>query len=123
MTTTNTAAEQEKKPREETIVRVLIDHHAKPGEADRVVQAITDLRKEAMKQPGNITGETLINVEDPSNVLVISTWRNVKDWQAWDTSPLRIELTKKQNALLEKPYTVKMYHYKMLKEHRVWSTV
>ncbi|MDP2855777.1 MAG: antibiotic biosynthesis monooxygenase, partial [bacterium] len=76
----------------------------------------------AMKQPGYITGETLVNTEDTANVLVISTWRNEKDWDAWDTCEIRQKITQQVKPLLTKPYTVRTYRYYLTKENRVWST-
>jgi heme-degrading monooxygenase HmoA len=95
------------------MVRVIVEHKAK--DTDKLIDVIRELRNEAMKQPGFITGETLVNTEDASNVLVISTW------QAWDTSDLRKKITERVNQLLTEPYTVKTYHYYTVRQDRVRS--
>lgn len=102
------------------MVRVIIEHKAR--DAERVIDIIRELRDEAMKRQGYITGETLVNIEDASNVLVISTWQNLEDWKAWDTSETRVKITQQIYTLLVEPYTVRTYHYHLVREKRVWST-
>ena len=102
------------------MVRVIIEHKTK--DPAQIIEIIRELRDEAMKQPGYITGETLVNTEDASNILVISTWQNIEDWQAWDASETRIKITKQVTALLAEPYTVRTYHYQLVRQNRVWST-
>ena len=101
------------------MVRVIVEHKAK--DTDKLIDVIRELRNEAMKQPGFITGETLVNTEDASNVLVISTWQDLEYWQAWDTSDLRKKITERVNQLLTEPYTVKTYHYYTVRQDRVRS--
>ena len=103
------------------MVRVIIEHQAKDVEG--VIAGILELRNEAMKRQGYITGETLVNTEDSSNVLVISTWQNLNAWQEWDTSEIRVKITQKINPLLVKPYEVRTYSYYKVRQDRVWSTV
>jgi len=104
------------------MVRVIIEHQAKAKDVEQVIDIIRELRNEAMKRQGYITGETLVNTEDVSNVLVISTWQNLEDWKAWDTSETRVKITQQIHSLLVEPYTVRTYHYHLVREKRVWST-
>ncbi len=105
------------------MVRVIIEHRAKDAKGvERLIDLIRELRNEAMKQPGYITGETLVNTEDARNVLVISTWQSLENWKAWDTSETRGKITQLINPLLAEPYTVRIYHYYLVREKRVWST-
>ena len=34
-------------------------------------------------QSGYVSGETLVNYDDPTEHLVISTWKTLKDWNIW----------------------------------------
>ncbi len=105
------------------MVRVIIEHRTKDAKsAERLINVIRELRDEAMKQPGYITGETLINTEDICNVLVISTWQSAEHWKAWDTSETRVKRTQQVKPLLTEPYTVRTYSYYLVREKRVWST-
>ena len=81
-------------PKEVAMVRVIIEHHVKNAkDVERVLALIRELRNEAMKRQGYITGETLINTEDECNVLVISTWHDIKKWKDWDTAEIRLKIT------------------------------
>ena len=105
------------------MIRVIIEHQVKDAkDGETVIEAIRELRNEAMKRPGYLTGETLVNTDDDCNILVISTWRSLEDWKEWDTSELRGKITQKINALLVKPYTVRSFQYYLVREKRVWST-
>lgn len=104
------------------MIRVLVEHNAKSkADAEKAIDVIHQLRNEAMKQPGYITGETLINSEDPENVVVISTWNKEENWHTWDTSKIRIEITQDINPLLKVPYTVRIYLFATAKSGRVNS--
>lgn len=105
------------------MIRVIIEHQVKgTKDIESVIETIRELRNEAMKRPGYLTGETLANTEDDCNILVISTWRSLEDWKEWDTSELRTKITQKIKALLVKPYTVRSFQYYLVREKRVWST-
>jgi heme-degrading monooxygenase HmoA len=104
------------------MIRVIVEHHIRSREdSDRLIELIHELRAEAMKQPGYITGETLINAEDRRNVLVISTWNKEDQWKAWDSSEKRIELTREVKSILEVPYTVSIFNFATIKTGRVMS--
>ena len=104
------------------MVRVVIEHKIKsPEDVDSAIDVIREIRNEAMKQHGFITGETLTNVDDPTNMLVITTWETRELWDAWDTSEKRIELKPRINELLSEPYTVRIYEYYMIQQKRVRS--
>ena len=101
------------------MVRVIIEHKAKDPAG--VIDVIRELRDEAMKQKGYITGETLVNSNDPSNVLVISTWQNLQDWNAWDKSDLRTRITQRALPFLAEPYAVRTFEYQTIRANRVLS--
>jgi heme-degrading monooxygenase HmoA len=101
------------------MVRVILEHKAK--DTEKLIEVIREARSEAMRQRGYITGETLINTEDISNVLVISTWEKIEDWKAWDKSEIRFKMRQRINELLVEPFTTKTYHYYLIKDKRVMS--
>jgi len=103
------------------MVRTVLCHKAKDPE--KLMAVIRDVRNEAMKQKGYITGETLVSTDDPSNVVVITTWQSPEDWNAWDTSEKRVKLNERINELLEEPYQIRTYRHDLVREGRVWSTL
>jgi heme oxygenase (mycobilin-producing) len=107
------------------MVRVIVEHPTKSKEdAEKLIGVILELRHEAMKQPGYITGETLIDMNDPCSVLVISTWNKPENWEAWDKSESRVELTRqKLLPLLREPYTIRYFTYAKMSVGRVVSVL
>ena len=99
------------------MVRVFVEH--KTHDPEKLMDVIKELRNEAMKQLGYITGETLVNFEDPTNILVISTWQKAEDWDAWNNSENRHNITEKIKELLDEPYSVRLYHYSVVRQNRV----
>lgn len=105
-----------------TMVRVVIEHKIKsPEYVDRAIDLIREIRNEAMKQHGFITGETLTNKDDPTSMLVISTWESRDAWDVWDKSEKRVELNPRINELLAEPYSVRIFEYYMIQRNRVSS--
>jgi len=86
------------------MVRIVIERHLKKGMRGNLMPLLRELRAAAMHQPGYVTGETLASTEDPSIISVLSTWRGLGDWKAWEKSEQRIKLYANIEPLLvEKP--------------------
>ncbi len=84
------------------MIRVIIERQVKNKE--RLMPMLRELRAAAVHQPGYVTGETLASTEDPSIISVLSTWRSLEDWKAWEKSEPRIKLYEKiESLLIEKP--------------------
>jgi len=84
------------------MIRIIIERHVKEGE--NLLSLLRELRVAAVHQPGYVTGETLVNTEDKSIIMVISTWRSLEDWKAWETSEKRAKLYQQiESLLVEKP--------------------
>ena len=73
------------------MVKVLLERKVKKQNLNRLLDYLMDLRSGSLRQPGYVTGETLISGQDPVTVLVISTWLSEDHWKAWTTSPTRME--------------------------------
>lgn len=70
----------------------------KNNSAKIILPHIIELRSQALKQPGYISGETLFNLDRTEECLVISRWTKLEHWEKWLKNPVRIEL----NELIEK---------------------
>lgn len=68
------------------------------------------LRSLAMSKPGYISGETLMNADDPEEYLVISSWKRLEDWQFWVESEERKALQSEVDRLLGKQTLYQVYH-------------
>jgi heme-degrading monooxygenase HmoA len=86
------------------MIRVIIQRHLKGGKKGDLLPLLRALRTAAMSHAGYIHGESLVSTEDPSVISVLSTWRSLEDWQAWEKSAQRVKLYKEIEPLLvEKP--------------------
>jgi heme-degrading monooxygenase HmoA len=72
------------------MIKVMVDRTT--SAVDRMTPFLLELRSAAMQNPGYVSGETLVSTENPRNVITISTWRDIDDWYAWETSPERAKI-------------------------------
>jgi len=91
------------------MVKIVIERHLKEGKKGDLMPLLRELRAAAMHQPGYVTGETLASTEDPSIISVLSTWRSLEDWKAWETSEARVELYQLIDLLLVEEPKVSIY--------------
>ncbi|MDD4859560.1 MAG: antibiotic biosynthesis monooxygenase [Dehalococcoidales bacterium] len=69
------------------MIKVIIERHTKNRE--QLAALLRELRAAAVHQPGYISGETLTSLDDKSLITVISSWRNIGEWRAWENSKIR----------------------------------
>lgn len=91
------------------MIKVIIERHAK--DITRILTLLREVRTEAMKQPGYISGETMANIEDRSAFIVIGSWDSLKDGKAWYASKPRVEIDKKIEPLLVEPPRLTICRY------------
>ena len=89
--------------------KILIQRKIKPDCLGSLLELSLKLRSVAVKQPGYISGETLVSSEHDHTHLVISTWRNLNDWKAWENNTERKSISKEIDDLLEEPSRVDAY--------------
>ena len=86
------------------MIRILVERHLKEDKRKDLLPLLMELRAAALHHPGYVTGETLANTADPSIISVLSTWRSLDDWQAWEkTEGRRKVYAKIEPLLVEKP--------------------
>lgn len=88
--------------------KVLIERHTAPHQAHHVLAIATELRAAAIRQPGYISGESLIDIDDNTALVVISIWRDIEDWRRWEASEERRMLEDNIVPLLSRPPLVRV---------------
>ncbi len=63
--------------------RIMIERKFKNPITSDILRIIDEIRVKALRQRGYIGGETVVNADDDRDVLVISSWASVNDWEAW----------------------------------------
>jgi len=74
------------------IVKVITERRVKKGEEEKYILLISDTHAVAKQEPSYITAEPLVSIDDPSVLLVVSTWESVDDWKAWVNSEAECKL-------------------------------
>ncbi len=92
------------------IVRVILLRHVSPEKADEVKPLLLEMRALALAQPGYISGETLMNADDPEEYLVISTWADIDHWKTWLKNPERIMVQRQIDGLLGRETLYQVYY-------------
>jgi quinol monooxygenase YgiN len=115
-----TPGEAKNMQKERRMVRVIIQH--KSDDLEGLVDLLKEIRDEVMKFPGYITSEHLINADDPTSLVVVSTWQNTDRWHNWENSEICKNLMARLNAKLKEPLKITLYNYFVIREKRVWST-
>jgi len=90
-------------------VKIFIKRYVKKGKTQEAVELLKDVRSQALKQPGYISGETLINHYDPCNITVVSTWQTIDDWIRWEESDQRSAKENQLEGLQEGPTDFEIY--------------
>ncbi|MBL7180510.1 MAG: antibiotic biosynthesis monooxygenase [Pseudomonadota bacterium] len=91
-------------------VKVLIKRKIKDGKLIEVSRLLNKARYNAMGQQGYISSETLSGCDDPRNVIVISMWQKIENWNQWKDSDLRAENEAAFEALLDEPTEYETYN-------------
>ena len=90
-------------------VKIFIKRYVKKGRTQETIELLKDVRSHALKQPGYISGETLINHYDPCNITVVSTWQTIDDWIRWEESDERSAKENQLEGLQEGPADFEIY--------------
>jgi heme-degrading monooxygenase HmoA len=92
-------------------VKIIIRRKVSKGKEMQLLPLLLQLRAKAVTQPGYISGETLRNANDPEDYVVISTWKSVEEWKAWEANRARTEIQDKIDSLLGEKTAFGIYYY------------
>jgi heme-degrading monooxygenase HmoA len=90
-------------------IRVFIKRHIKKNSVEKVISLLKEFRAAAVRQPGYISGETLINHYDRQNMTIVSSWETLEDWMRWQNSEERAANEAKIEQLLESTTKYEIY--------------
>ena len=77
----------------------------------KLSELLLELRNMANFQPGYISGETLRNIDDRNEYLVISSWKSIESWERWLANEQRAEKEGNVDALLGSSTVYNVYSY------------
>ncbi len=91
------------------MIRVMIERHSQPGKEKELRNLLIELRSEALRQHGYISGETLREADDPANFIVISTWMTIDTWKVWQAARQRLAIEEMMDPILSTPRKVRVF--------------
>ncbi len=91
-------------------VKVILYRRVPIAKRNELTPLLLELRSLAMVQPGYISGETLMNTDDPEEVLVISTWSDEPSWNRWLENEKRQNVQRRIDALLGRETMYQVYY-------------
>ena len=92
-------------------VKILIRRIVPENKARQMIPLFRKMRMLANEQSGYITGETMRNLENPDEFLVISTWETSDDWKRWVQSKERERIQSQIDDLLGGKTDYEIFHY------------
>jgi heme oxygenase (mycobilin-producing) len=92
------------------VVKVILLRRVPAEVADELKPMLMELRALALAQPGYISGETLMNADDPEEYLVISTWADIVYWQKWLNNGERMMVQRAIDTLLGRETLYQVYY-------------
>jgi heme oxygenase (mycobilin-producing) len=92
-------------------VKIIIKRSIPPQKVAKVMPLFKKMRSVAVQQPGYISGETLQSINTPGEIVVISTWQTIDEWQDWVTHKERLKIQGQIDMLLGKKTEYEVYQY------------
>lgn len=90
-------------------VKIIIERKFKEPLRNEDIHMIEGFRVPALKQKGYISGETLISYDDPTHVLVISSWTDLDSFNEWAESEERQTMAGNLAPFLAEPEKIRSY--------------
>src|SRR5210317_2092516 len=90
-------------------IKILIKRKFKDGNLKAAARLLINNRNGAMQQPGYISSETMQRLEDPSQIAVVSMWKDIEAWEAWKNSETRLANENEAKDLLVGPTEYEHY--------------
>ncbi len=81
-------------------VKIVLLRKVPLGKEEALTPLLIQLRQLCMERPGYVSGETLMNMDDPEEYLVLSTWASISNWNKWLASEERIAIQEQIDELL-----------------------
>lgn len=83
------------------MIRVLIERHIAETLEKAYEERSRSVLRQAIGASGFVSGETLVNADDPNHRLTLCNWRSVSDWERWYQSPVRRQLLNELKPMMD----------------------
>ena len=90
---------------------IIVEVELRTKEVVKILHNLREMRIEVMKQPGYISSNTLVGVEESSLISIVTIWQSVKDWKAWEKSQTQMKIFRKLMPLLMEKSKITIFRY------------
>ena len=97
-------------PNEIMSIKVILFRRVPAEKVNDLKPLLLEMRSRAMAQRGYISGETLMNQDDPEEYLVISSWTTKSRWKEWAENKDRVALQNRIDGLLGRKTMYQLYY-------------
>ncbi len=91
------------------MIKILIERRIMPGLEQEYEQAAREVIRTSIAAPGFINGESLYEHNHPERRLLITQWRDLVAWKAWQRSAERERIMQRLLPLLTEEERVTAY--------------
>ncbi|WP_417500630.1 antibiotic biosynthesis monooxygenase family protein [Marinobacter sp.] len=84
------------------MIRVLIERHIAESLETAYEERSRKVLQRAVAAPGFISGETLVDSNDPNHRITLANWRSEADWNRWYQSNDRRDLMAELIPMMDK---------------------
>ena len=91
-------------------IKVILYRRVPAEKANELKPLLLEMRSLALAQPGYISGETLMNADDPEEYIVISSWTTEAFWDDWLKNEARGTLQDRIDSLLGRRTMYQVYY-------------
>jgi heme-degrading monooxygenase HmoA len=92
-------------------VKILIKRKFPKDKQKELFRWIRKIRSQVPQQPGYISGEYLKSIDDENEIVTISSWFSLEDWQNWFESNERKEIQSNIDAIEGVTTQYSLYRY------------
>ena len=92
-------------------VKVFIKRRCPRDQEKELFASIKEIRRSVPQQPGYISGEYLKSIDETNEIVTISSWYTLEDWQAWFESEERKAIQTKIDSLPGVTSEYSIYRY------------
>ena len=82
-------------------VILTVERQIVPGAQGDITRLLRELRSAATRQPGFISGQTVIDPRSPTSFMTISEWSSIKSWETWGNNRVRADIIGQIGTLLQ----------------------
>ncbi|MCP3675794.1 MAG: antibiotic biosynthesis monooxygenase [Gammaproteobacteria bacterium] len=97
------------------MIRVFIKRSLVEGKESDYRRTVRQLKQKACNMPGYISGEMLVDSENPKHCLVMSTWESIEYWQTWAKSDERKQAESAIRKMLTDDESISIYEAASMK--------